>query len=265
MQVTRLRIYPVKSFAGLDVPQALVEPWGLAADRRWCMVDDAGDVVTAREVHGLLGLSATPAAGGSLEIRDNDGGHLAVSAPREASATQISMSRQPTALPAPDAANAWLSERIGTTVRLVWQPDPMVRSVDPEEGGHAGETLSLADAGPIMLLSLASLAQLDEWTPHETEPMDPVRFRPNVIIDGALPFAEDDWSRLRIGAVGFRTTTTCDRCVMTTLDPQTFHGGKEPIATLARHRRWDGNVWFGTWLAPEGPGTIGVGDSVVPI
>ena len=55
----------------------------------------------------------------------------------------------------------------------------------------------------------------------------------------------------------------CDRCVMTTIDPVTLAGGKEPIRTLARHRRWAGKTWFGIRLAPRSTGVISVGDQVV--
>jgi uncharacterized protein YcbX len=49
------------------------------------------------------------------------------------------------------------------------------------------------------------------------------------------------------------------------VDPRTAAKGKEPLATLARHRRWDGNVWFGVNLIPDAPrdgGVIAVGDPV---
>ena len=49
---------------------------------------------------------------------------------------------------------------------------------------------------------------------------------------------------------------------MTTIDPFTLTKGKEPIRTLARHRGWDGKVWFGVNLIPDGAGTLHVGDSV---
>lgn len=62
----------------------------------------------------------------------------------------------------------------------------------------------------------------------------------------------------------FRTTMACDRCVRTTIDPSTLAGGKEPIRTLARHRRWDREPCFGTRLVPFGTGTIAVGDAVQP-
>ena len=90
-----------------------------------------------------------------------------------------------------------------------------------------------------------------------------MRFRPNVVIDGSTSFAEDGWRRLRIGAATFRAVKGCDRCVMTMTDPDTARRSKEPIATLARHRHWDGATWFGMNLIPDTPGvTIHVGDEV---
>ena len=74
------------------------------------------------------------------------------------------------------------------------------------------------------------------------------RFRPNVVVAGAAAFAEDGWHLVRIGDVRFRVAKPCGRCVLTTVDPDTAVKGKEPLATLARHRRWDGNVWFGVNL-----------------
>jgi uncharacterized protein YcbX len=167
----------------------------------------------------------------------------------------------------------------------VWQPDPTTRPIAENRGGLPGEHLSLADAGPLLLVSRASLTQLDRWIAEEAdrpdvagldprqtsenapssahpEPLDVVRFRPNVVIDGDEPFAEDGWSTVRIGDVTFRKTMICDRCVMPTIDPDTLVGGKEPTRTLARHRHWDRKTWFGIRLVPLGTGTLTVGDAV---
>lgn len=271
MQVTRLRVYPVKSFAGFDVDSADVLPWGLAEDRRWAVVDPAGRPVTAREANGLLGLSATPLDGGGLLLRDGRGTDpLRVHEPIDASAVAVGHSRQRTALPAGDAADAWLSERLDRPLRLVWQPDPRERPVNPAHGGLPGDALTLADVGPLLLASESSLAQLNRWTDDGAAPLDILRFRPNVIVDGdeADPFAEDGWPFVRIGGVSFRVSGVCDRCVMTTIDPVSLVRGKEPIRTLAKHRRWDGKTFFGVWLVPDldatpGRATLAVGDPVV--
>ena len=90
-----------------------------------------------------------------------------------------------------------------------------------------------------------------------------VRFRPNLVVSGGEAWAEDGWRRLRIGEAVFRAVKGCDRCVVAATDAETALRGKEPTATLARHRRWDGAVWFGMNLVPETPGAVlTVGDEV---
>jgi uncharacterized protein YcbX len=89
------------------------------------------------------------------------------------------------------------------------------------------------------------------------------RFRPNLVVAGASAWDEDGWRVLRIGAASFRAVKACDRCMLTTIDPGTARKGKEPLATLARHRRWDGKTWFAINLIPDSPGaTLHVGDRV---
>lgn len=123
------------------------------------------------------------------------------------------------------------------------EPDP--EGLDPEDisGTETGSAVT-AEGGPSLGM---------------------VRFRPNLVIDGEEPFAEDGWPTVRIGDVELRTAETCDRCVMTTIDPETLERGKEPMRTLARHRRWDGKTWFGTRLVPLGDGELHVGDEVTPL
>ena len=287
MRVTSVRIYPVKSMGGLSVDHAFVEPWGLAGDRRWGVIDEVGEPVTAREAHALLGLQPQWIDDGAIRIVDRAGASIVVKTPLDAERIPVGHSRQGFALPAADEAHRWLSDRLGLQIRLVWQDDPTVRSVAEDRGGLPGEHLSLADAGPLLLASEASMAQLNAWIAEEAgladppgidptdisdpaprargfEPLSIIRFRPNVIIDGEVSFAEDNWSFVRIGEVPFRKTMVCDRCVMTTLDPVTLAGGKEPIRTLARHRRWDGKTWFGLRMVPLEAGALRVGDPVSP-
>lgn len=273
MQVSRLRVHPIKSFAGNDVETAQVLPWGLADDRRFSVVDPGGEPITAREANELLGLTVAVRPDGGLMLSDRDPRTptQAVDLPINATPIPVGHSRLKTALPAGDAADAWLSARLTRPARLVWQADPLDRPVSPDHGGQPGDHVSLADVGPLLLTSESSLAQLDRWIGDDAAPLNMLRFRPNVVIDGDAedPFAEDRWSFVRVGDVRFRVSGVCDRCVMTTIDPVTLQRGKEPIRTMAMHRRWNGKTWFGVWLVPvlttsASPAVISVGDTVVP-
>ena len=286
MHITSLLIYPVKSMGGVAVDTASVEPWGIAGDRRWGLVDETGQKITAREVHDLLRFRAEVLDEQTIRIIDRDGAGILAAATDCVDLVPVSHSRQGYARLAAAGVNSWLTDRIGRQVHLVWQEDPSVRAISADSGGIRGEHLSLADAGPLLLASQASMAQLNGWITADAElpdvpdldpadlstgtgardgeALDIVRFRPNIVIDGEEPFAEDAWPTVRIGNLEFRTTMVCDRCVMTTIDPITLVGGKEPIRTLARHRRWDRKTWFGTRLVPLGTGTISVGDAIEP-
>lgn len=270
MKVASVHIYPVKSLAGLSVVEAQVEPWGLRHDRRWAVLDPDGARLSAREEHRLLGLTATPTNGG-VEIKSRDGLSLAVQTPVAGELVPTTISRLEWMRLAADEAHVWLSGLLERPVRLGWLDDPRRRSVSEAHGGLPTDTLNLADAGPLLLTTTSSLKQLNDWMVADAlargaEPpsqMEMARFRPSVVVDEVREaFEEDGWRTLRIGAADFRFAERCDRCVMTTLDPRTLVGGKEPLRTLAAHRQWDHKTWFGVRVVPLSPGVISVGDAV---
>jgi uncharacterized protein YcbX len=273
--VAGLGIHPVKSTAIRPVTGAQVLPWGLEGDRRWMVVDRAGELVSARELRTLFTVVAdTPATDteltAALRLRTPGRPELMLAEP-ESEPVPVRLHRHDLlARPAGPAADAWLCEATGADgLRLVWCHDPARRSLNPsysESGDHTG----FADGYPVTLASLSSLARLNDWITEGAlergeEPPAPLpieRFRPNIVVDGAEPFAEDHWHRLTIGGVRFRKAKDVDRCVMTTIAPADLSSGKEPIRTLARHRQWDRNTWFAIQLIPDSDGSIGIGDPV---
>jgi len=269
VRLTGINRYPVKSCRGQSLTEALVDPWGLRGDRRWMLVDDAGMVVTARENPQLVLVGVEPVEAGlrltspgrpELEVNEPTGG--------EQSPVQVWKSAL-TAAPAAAPANAWFSDLLGFSVRLVYLDDPTRRPVNPLFGGPA-DVVSFADGYPLLLTTEESLATLNELIAvgprAEEAPLPMTRFRPNVVVSGAPAWAEDGWTSITIGAVHFRAVKACDRCVFTTIDPDTAIKGREPLVTLARHRHWDGKIWFGMNLIPDvAVGTdarIAVGDAV---
>lgn len=266
MHVSALWRYPVKSLRGEALRQAHVEPWGVTGDRRWMLVNESGETLWAGRHHQLGTVTAALTESGGLRLSAEGRPDLHVAEPASGEAVEARLRGVDHALAAGEPADAWLSETLGVDVRLVWLEDPTRRSMSEQHGGRPGDVLSLADAAPLLLTSAASLRQLDTWiTEHEGagEPLGMERFRPNLVVDGQLSaFVEDGWRELRVGDVRFRFAEHCDRCVVTTADPRTGRPGKEPIRTLAKHRRWDGHVWFGIRIVPVTAGPIAVGDPV---
>jgi hypothetical protein len=266
LRLTALNRYPVKSCRGEAMHTATIEPWGLAGDRRWMLIDDDGEAATAREFPRLL-LAVPELIGDGLMLHSDGMASLHVATPR-VDATPVTVhGRGPwPALLADAAADAWFSTLAGTSLRLVFQDDPTQREANPAFAA-VGDHVSLADSYPMLLTTTESLVALNEWIaagPLAYEgPLPMARFRPNLVVTGAPAWAEDGWRRLRIGAATVRLVKGCDRCVLTTTDPWTAARGKEPIATLARHRRWEGATWFGMNVIPDTPGaTISVDDDV---
>jgi uncharacterized protein YcbX len=262
-----VHIHPVKSLGGCAPGSAVVEPWGLAGDRRWMLVDAAGKVVTQRQ-HARLALArAEPGDSGSVTLFAPGREPLTVTVPDPVDTVTAALFRDKVeVVPADGAAHAWLSAYLGAEVRLVHLDDPARRRpVDPAFS-HPGETVSFADGFPLLLTTRSSLDALNSLVAqgdHPDEgPLPMNRFRPNVVVTGTAPWAEDDWYRIAIGDVTFRVAKPCDRCVVTTTDQRTAERGKEPLRTLARHRRVGNDLLFGQNLIPEGTGTIREGDPV---
>ena len=263
MNVSELWRYPVKSARGERLPRAEVEPWGLAGDRRWMVVDDDGSAITSRERPQLIltvptvtdaGLTLTHPAVGSVTATIPDGALV-----------DVDVHGHPVQATHAVGADEFMSEVVDRSARLVYLDDPTRRQPN-QNHSRPGDRVSLADAYPIELATEASLAALNDWIaegPRSHEgPVPMMRFRPNVVVAGAPPWDEDRWRRVRIGALTFRAVKASDRCVLTTVDPETGDKGKEPITSLARHRRWDGKTWFAINLIPDAPGVIEEGDEL---
>jgi uncharacterized protein len=257
--LTGVTRYPIKSCCGYAVGQAVVERWGLAGDRRWMLVDDEGVGVTARTYPQLVLVTPEPDADGLL-VRAPDADPLLVRAPEGSARTGVRIfSSELAAVPASDEAHAWFSKVVGKPVRLVYLDDPTQRRPNPTYS-RGEDRVSFADGYPLLLATEESLAALNDLIaegPRAAEgPVSMRQFRPNLVVAGAPAWAEDGWRVVRIGAVNFRAVKACDRCVLTTIDPDTASRGKEPLTTLARCRRWDGKVWFAINLIPDSPGAV---------
>jgi uncharacterized protein YcbX len=257
VELSEIRVHPIKSLRGVAVDAARVLPAGLEHDRRWMLVDDTGRFVSQREDARLARFGMELVEVGYRVTSDED--ELVV--PRTHAGPRVRVQVWSAELEAVvhAAGGTFFSDRLSRPLRLVYLPDDVVRRAN--ERARPTDRVSFADAYPYLLIGQASLDLLNGRLGGAPLPM--TRFRPNFVVTGSEPHAEDGWPRLRIGDVPFLGVKRCDRCVMTTVDPVTGEKGLEPLRTLAGYRREDGKVWFGMNLVPDAEGWVRVGDAVV--
>jgi len=263
--LSAINLFPLKSGAPLPQQQATVEPRGLAGDRRWMVVDAGGKFVTGRELSRLTLVRATP-DGNALQLAapGMPALHVAAPGPRGARIDTAVWGADVTPLLADAAAHAWLSTFLGADLRLVHMDDACTRRLKAKYDGRYGrdeDVVSFADGFPLLLISQAAL---DALNAKLAQPVPMLRFRPNLVIAGSAPHAEDGWRCIRIGGIEFEVAKPCTRCVFTTVD---FERGErdpagEPLRTLTTYRRTPDGVTFGQNLIPRGGGTLRIGDAV---
>lgn len=258
MQLTEISIYPVKSCAGITVQSTVIDRFGPRGDRRWMVVGADGGFITQRDHPAMCRVRVTPRTDG-LHLAFA-GSELLVDAPGEEVNSRLVRVWEDhvAARDGGDEAAAWLSTHLGVHCRLVYMPQDAVRMVD---GAYAseGETVGFADGFPLLLIAQASLDDLNARLPRPV-PMN--RFRPNLVVSGLEPFAEDGWRRIRIGAMEFDVAKPCSRCVIPSIVQET--GERDPAINrvLAGYRRRDGQIYFGQNLLYQGEGELRVGDEV---
>ena len=258
MELAAIHVYPLKSARGVAPGRWRVGPRGLEHDRELLAVDEAGRFITGREVPRLTLVAATLepdavvlTAPGAAPLRIAHAG-------RSAARVGVEVWRDTVlAEPLGDAADAWIADALGQPARLVRFADDERRQVNLDYA-RAGDQVGFADAFSLLVVSEGSLEALNARLP---QPVTMRRFRPNLVIRGAEPFAEDGWSRIRVGALELDIVKPCARCVMTTIDEQGVPG-LEPLRTLATFRRQERGVMFGQNAIHRGEGEIAVGDRV---
>lgn len=255
-----LHVYPIKSCAGIAVREWEVDLFGLRYDRRWMVVTPMGEFLTQREFPSLALVRVTIAAP-HLRVTAPGAGELVTPlAPMGGRPIATRVWDDPVRAVAPDhQADAWFSDYLGFEVVLAYMPDHVVREVDRDYAPEGGQT-GFADGFPFLLIGESSLADLNS---RLATPLPMNRFRPNLVVSGSAPFAEDQWRRIRIGEIPMEVVKPCARCVVTTTDQATGkRAGDEPLRTLATFRRQGNGVMFGQNVVHYASGRLVVGDGV---
>ncbi|MGM0575195.1 MAG: MOSC domain-containing protein [Myxococcota bacterium] len=259
LRLAAVYVHPLKSARGLRVDAWPADEMGLVRDRRLMAVDEHGRFLSQRN-HPRMALLRPSLEGVRLRIEapdmpdslvvplygdDGPGREVEIWGDRvEALAVED---------------HGWMSRFFGFPAGLVRIPDHARRQVDPRYA-REGDRVGFADGFPFLLIGQGSL---DDLNGRLERPVSMERFRPNLVIEGAPPFAEDAWRRIRVGDITFEVAKPCARCVLTTVDQASGEpDGREPLRTLATYRTAEGGVMFGQNLLHRGLGTLRVGDPV---
>ena len=255
--VSSLSIYPVKSCAEVPVDSTKIEDFGLRNDRRWMVVDKHGVMLTQRKIAKMC-LIKPEVVDTGLILSANTMSPLTIKQPISTKNIVTVWHDQCQAYDAGDEAANWLTHFLSIKCRLVYFPSDEFRQVD-RDYAEEGEKTAFSDGFPLLLISQASLDDLNSKLSKE---ITMSRFRPNIVISGCEPFAEDSWKSIRIGDITLRLVKPCSRCVIPSINLVTAEREDEPTKTLARYRKRDNKIFFGQNVIANNLGDIAVGMSV---
>ena len=248
-----LHVHPIKSCAGIAVPEALVVETGLEFDRAWMVVDETGTFVTQRELPRMQ--LVRPAFRGSELMLRAPGMlalHLRLDTVESPCRVQV-WNDTVSAYDMGDLAAQWFSDFLGRKLRLArFDPEQRRLSSPRWTGAHEAEN-AFADAFPLLVASTASLAELNRRLAARGQAaVEMERFRPNLVLDGLDAHGEDHLDELAFdtpgGPVRLKFVKPCSRCTIPNVDPVSATTGTEPGDTLSTYRadpRLDGALTFG--------------------
>ncbi|MGF1765677.1 YcbX family protein [Aliivibrio kagoshimensis] len=259
--LSQINLFPVKSAQGIVLTSTEVECTGVRFDRQFMISLMDGTMVTARSFPQLVHIKPTLHSESlSLQFQQQTPIEIHYNQIQKVTFSSEVWGDKFEAFRTSEEADRWVSEVVGKPAVLLYIGEESVRFSQ-----KAQQKVSFADAFPLLLISEASLDDLNERSTGQ-HTMD--QFRTNLVVSGTAAFEEDKWKTIQIGEVVFDINCPCSRCVLTTVDPKTaeFHPQKEPLSTLSTYRSNEqGNVFFGQNLIARNEGVIRQGDDIIVI
>ncbi|CAA7394187.1 unnamed protein product [Spirodela intermedia] len=257
-----ITIYPIKSCAGFSTDSWPLSCTGLRYDREWLLKAPSGEVLTQKKVPEMSKVST---------FIDITQGVLRLESPKCEEKLEISIENRVSHSPREELdvyGQRYEVQEYGKEVNewfitAIARPCVLVRcqSFKYQDCSKKGDTgnacrdvktkLNFVNEAQLLLISLDSIGDLNSRIrSKQPNTINPVRFRPNIVISGSPPYAEDSWRGLQIGRAHFTSLGGCNRCQMINLDPLSGKS-KEPLVTLASYRRTHGKILFGILLRYE--------------
>ena len=235
MKILQLYHYPIKSIQGIRLHQATYDRHGLTDDREFILVDQQDRMITLRSDPRLYEFSLTAVEAG-FQVSHGDNSVLLNKEEFSGSHAALSVwKRKVTGVAGPSLVNEFFSEVLSREVKCFW--------FEPQYTDEAG----FRDSKPLLLVNLASIRALEETTGSR---LDPLRFRPNVIVDNGEPFSELEWSGLQFGDQAFSVAKPCARCIVVNIDPASGLPGPNVLGALVPYSSIPNKVLFGQYLRP---------------
>ncbi|XP_038137357.1 molybdenum cofactor sulfurase isoform X1 [Cyprinodon tularosa] len=268
--LTNIYIYPIKSCGAFEVHDWPLGPLGLLYDRGWMVVNQNGVCLSQKretrlclirpQVHlpsNKLFLQASGMDTISVPLEDDAGLHTN----SRVCLSKVCGDRVET-MDCGDEAASWLSDFLGQPCRLIRQRPDYTRGMKKKPAEAADSPLlSLVNEAQYLLINRASVELIQDLMSSRQDGCEGDqlldaqsvirRFRANLVIAGAEPFEEDNWSHLIIGNTRFMVAGRCGRCQMIGIDQDTGSKTKEPLISLSAHRA--GKVTFGVYLSHQNP------------
>ncbi len=254
LRLAQLFIHPIKSCAGIAVSEAALIETGFEYDREWMVVDEHGDLVTQRELPRMALIQPTLRtsdlllrAPGMLAL------HLQLDAVEGDCRVRV-WDDTVDAFDMGDLAAQWFSDCLGQRLRLARFDPDVQRLASAEWTGTIAARTAFPDGFPLLVLSTASLAELNRRLAaagHDAVTMQ--RFRPNIVIDGIEDaHGEDFIDTLTIesadGPVVLKLVKPCSRCAIPDIDPATAvpgHAVGDAMSAYRANARVGGALAFG--------------------
>jgi uncharacterized protein YcbX len=272
--VTELTLYPIKACGGISLQQATVTPAGLAHggvhDREWMVVDLQGQFLSQR--HYPMLATAKPALESDCVLMQSPGlPPLRLPLQRASQAATMEVQVWKDRLPAEDCgdeAAAWFSTLINHPCRLVRFHPQAQRLASKKWTGDIDVPTRFADGYPMLLISQASLDDLNEKLLAQGRSAVPMnRFRPNIVVKGIEAFEEDYAEYFDTDTISLKPVKPCPRCPVPGIDQVSGEVGPNPVDILQSYRaleRVDGGIGFGmNTILQRGAGEVlRVGDEL---
>uniref|UniRef100_A0A1D1ZL06 Molybdenum cofactor sulfurase n=1 Tax=Anthurium amnicola TaxID=1678845 RepID=A0A1D1ZL06_9ARAE len=265
-----ITIYPIKSCSGFSVDSWPLSHTGLRYDREWLLKGLNGEILTQKKAPEMSKIYTL------IDLKQKK---LILESPNCRDKLQLSIERNFIHDPVEELdvygqryevneydneVNKWFTTALARSCVLVRCQDFKYQHCMNKGCRDVKSKMNFVNEAQILLISLDSISDLDnrlrlkhiQDSDHMSEQqanINSMRFRPNLVVSGSEPFAEDNWTHLNIGKAHFTSLGGCNRCQMINLDPLSGHiqKSKEPLATLASFRRVRGKILFGILLRYE--------------